>query len=152
VSARPVKNPAGLGACAPAHLNPSQGFDVRVLMACLAVEETFCFRQRVNSSFTTKPRKSLLLGSIMVNKTVITPNQLRAARAWLSWSRGKLTLKSGVSERAIARYEQGLSVPHDETLARLKEALEAAGIQFQFIGAMGTGIGIVAGEDRTGAC
>jgi len=88
----------------------------------------------------------------MVNRTDISPNQLRAARAWLGWSRGKLTLKSGVSERAIARYELGRSVPHDDTLVRLRDTFEAEGIRFQFVGAVGTGIGIIVGEERTGAC
>jgi transcriptional regulator with XRE-family HTH domain len=88
----------------------------------------------------------------MVNKTEITPNQLRAARAWLGWSRGKLTLKSGVSERAIAQYELGRSVPHEDTLVRLRNIFEAEGIRFQFVGALGTGIGIMVGEDRSGAC
>jgi transcriptional regulator with XRE-family HTH domain len=86
----------------------------------------------------------------MVNRTVISPNQLRAARSWLGWSRGKLTLKSGVSERAIARYERGLSVPHDETLIRLRATLEAEGIHFQFVGAVGTGIGIVVCPENKG--
>ncbi|MGY3618441.1 helix-turn-helix domain-containing protein [Bradyrhizobium sp. USDA 10063] len=83
--------------------------------------------------------------------TAISPNQLRAARAWLGWSRGKLCLKSGLSERAIAQYELGRSVPHDDTLARLRATLENAGIQFQFVGAVGTGLGIVVGEDSISA-
>jgi transcriptional regulator with XRE-family HTH domain len=88
----------------------------------------------------------------MVNRTEITPSQLRAARAWLGWTRGKLTLKSGVSERAIAQYELGRSVPHEDTLVRLRDTFEAEGIRFQFVGAVGTGIGIMVGEDRLGAC
>jgi hypothetical protein len=87
----------------------------------------------------------------MVNRPVITPNQLRAARAWLGWTRGKLTLKSGISERAIARYELGRSVPYDETLAALRSTLEDAGILFHFVGSVGTGIGVMAEENRTDA-
>jgi len=37
-------------------------------------------------------------------------------------------------------YEQGRTVPYDETLTRLKIALEAAGIRFHFVGMLGTGI------------
>jgi transcriptional regulator with XRE-family HTH domain len=88
----------------------------------------------------------------MVNRTEITPSQLRAARAWLGWTRGKLTLKSGVSERAIAQYELGRSVPHEDTLVRLRTTFEAEGIRFQFVGAVGTGIGIMLGEDGSAAC
>ena len=88
----------------------------------------------------------------MVNITEITPNQLRAARAWLGWTRGKLTLKSGVSERAIAQYELGRSVPHEGTLVRLRNTFEAEGIRFQFVGAIGAGICIIVGDDRPGTC
>jgi hypothetical protein len=35
---------------------------------------------------------------------------------------------------------QGLSVPYDETLSRLRSTLEGAGIEFQFNGAVGIGI------------
>ena len=71
----------------------------------------------------------------MVNDADIVPTQLRAARAWLGWSQDELALKSGVSKHSIARYEQGRSLAYDGTLAKLKIALEAAGIRFQFDGA-----------------
>ena len=70
----------------------------------------------------------------MVNNTHIAPTQLRAARAWLGWSQDELALKSGVSKHSIARYERGLSVPYDDTLAKLKNTLEAAGISFHVDG------------------
>jgi predicted transcriptional regulator len=78
----------------------------------------------------------------MVNQPPISPNQLRAARGWLGWTRGRLTLKSGISERAIARYELGRSVPHDETLSKLRSTLEEAGIRFHFTGKVGTGVSV----------
>lgn len=71
----------------------------------------------------------------MVNDADIAPTQLRAARAWLGWSQDKLAIESGVSKHSIARYEQGRSVAYDDTLAKLKSALEAAGIRFHFDGA-----------------
>lgn len=71
----------------------------------------------------------------MVNGPDIAPAQLRAARAWLGWSQDELALKSGVSKHSIARYEQGRSIAYDDTLAKLKSALEAAGINFHFDGA-----------------
>jgi hypothetical protein len=114
-------------------------------MACW---QTFCLRQHVKGSFTTLSRENPLFGANMVNRTAITPNQLRAARGWLGWSRGKLCLKSGVSERAIAQYELGRSVPHDETLSRLRSTFEVEGIRFQFVGSVATGIGIEVEEDR----
>ncbi|WP_309943217.1 helix-turn-helix domain-containing protein [Tardiphaga robiniae] len=71
----------------------------------------------------------------MVNGPDIVPAQLRAARAWLGWSQDELALKSGISKHSIARYEQGRSIAYDDTLAKLKGALEAAGINFHFDGA-----------------
>jgi transcriptional regulator with XRE-family HTH domain len=71
----------------------------------------------------------------MVNGPDIVPSQLRAARAWLGWSQDELALKSGVSKHSIARYEQGRSIAYDNTLAKLKSTLEAAGINFHFDGA-----------------
>jgi transcriptional regulator with XRE-family HTH domain len=79
----------------------------------------------------------------MVNagSPVITPAQLRAARAWLQWSQDELSAKSGISKRSIARYELGKTVAHSETLTVLQHALEAAGIRFEFVGMTGKGIG-----------
>jgi transcriptional regulator with XRE-family HTH domain len=78
----------------------------------------------------------------MVNGPVITPAQVRAARAWLNWSQNDLSARSGVSQRSIARYELGRSVPYADTLASLRAAFEAAGICFQFDGMSAKGIGI----------
>lgn len=71
----------------------------------------------------------------MVNEADITPTQLRAARAWVGWSQDKLAIESGVSKHSIARYEQGRSVAYDDTLSKLRSALEAAGIRFHSDGA-----------------
>ncbi len=84
----------------------------------------------------------------MVNMTAISPINCARRAPGLAGVRGKLCLKSGLSERAIAQYELGRSVPHDDTLARLRATLENEGIQFQFVGAVGTGLGIVVGEDN----
>lgn len=76
----------------------------------------------------------------MVNEPFVTPEQVRAARAWLHWSQEDLSTRSGVSPRSIARFEQGRSVPYADTLANLKQAFEAAGVRFLFVGASGVGI------------
>jgi len=78
----------------------------------------------------------------MVNGPVITSAQLRAARAWLNWSQDDLSARSGISQRSIARYERGHSVPYADTLVSLRTAFEAAGIRFQFVGQFGKGISI----------
>ncbi|WP_395820819.1 helix-turn-helix transcriptional regulator [Devosia sp.] len=56
--------------------------------------------------------------------------QIRAARALLGWSQSTLATKANVARPTIALAERGKSVPWDETLIRLKQAFEAAGITF----------------------
>jgi transcriptional regulator with XRE-family HTH domain len=76
----------------------------------------------------------------MVNGPIVSPQQVRAARGWLKWSQDELSQRSGVSQGAIALYELERSVPHAATLQRLRQAFEAAGIQFQFVGMVGSGL------------
>jgi transcriptional regulator with XRE-family HTH domain len=78
----------------------------------------------------------------MVNAAppTITSAQLRAARAWLNWSQAELAKEAGVSKGAVNRFEQGASLPHPATSERLRKALEAAGIEFQFRKMIGIGI------------
>jgi transcriptional regulator with XRE-family HTH domain len=76
----------------------------------------------------------------MVNGTIISSAQVRAARAWLSWSQDDLAAKAGISQQSVVRYELGRTVPHDGTLANLRKAFEAAGIRFQFDGMSAKGI------------
>jgi len=56
--------------------------------------------------------------------------QFRAARALLDWSRSKLGEKSGHSLATIQRVETGDAYVSDEIRQKLKEALEAAGVEF----------------------
>jgi ribosome-binding protein aMBF1 (putative translation factor) len=77
----------------------------------------------------------------MVNAvTIVTPAQIRAARAWLGWSQDDLSARARISKRSIARYELGKSVPYPETLATLQRTFESAGIHFEFVGMVGKGI------------
>jgi transcriptional regulator with XRE-family HTH domain len=78
----------------------------------------------------------------MVNGPAVSPAQVRAARAWLSWTQDELSARSGISQRTIAKYELGRSVPHAATLSRIRHAFESAGISFQFDGVIATGIGV----------
>jgi predicted transcriptional regulator len=63
-------------------------------------------------------------------KSDILPEQLRAARALLDWSREKLRDESGVTARTLARIEAGEVVPHSSTMNKIRTALEAAGVRF----------------------
>lgn len=79
----------------------------------------------------------------MVNETAVTREQVRAARGWLYWSQSDLAARSGVAQRTIALYEAGRTVPHDDTLRKIRAALEDAGARFQFVGMRARGMSIV---------
>lgn len=70
----------------------------------------------------------------------ITPQQCRAARAWLDWTLDDLVKAAGVSIATIVKFEKGTRVPQDRTLRELEVAFANAGVQFIFDGARGTGI------------
>lgn len=61
---------------------------------------------------------------------MLTPEQLRAARAIARWSREKLAQKAKVSEAAIRNFEISGADSKFTTLQRLRRALEGAGIEF----------------------
>lgn len=69
--------------------------------------------------------------------------QIRAARAWFNWTQEELAQRSGVSQKSIARYELELSVPYENSLAKIRDAFEAAGISFQFEGTVSKGIRVL---------
>ena len=60
----------------------------------------------------------------------MTPAQCRAARALIPVSQDALAAASGVAKRTIASFESGTAQPYARTLAAIRAALEAAGIQF----------------------
>ncbi|WP_082583203.1 helix-turn-helix transcriptional regulator [Mesorhizobium sp. Root695] len=63
-------------------------------------------------------------------KKDILPEQLRAARALLDWTREDLANVSGITVRTLARIESSQTVPRQATLEALAAALETAGIEF----------------------
>ena len=76
----------------------------------------------------------------------MTPEQSRAARAWLEWSQQELASAAGVSLSTVRDYEKGRTVPIQATLAAMRTALEAQGIEIVNDGAR---LG-VAGPKRSG--
>jgi transcriptional regulator with XRE-family HTH domain len=60
----------------------------------------------------------------------VLPEQLRAARALIGWSQDRLAAESKVAKATIANFEAGKRQPYDRTLDDLREALEAAGVEF----------------------
>lgn len=73
--------------------------------------------------------------------------QCRAARALLGWSQDELAGASSVNKKTIADFERGARQPFDRTLRDLREALEAAGIQF--VSENGGGAGVRFRERKT---
>jgi transcriptional regulator with XRE-family HTH domain len=63
-------------------------------------------------------------------KKDIRPEQIRAARALLDWTRKDLSAASRITIRTLARIESAQTVPRESTLNALTATLEAAGVEF----------------------
>jgi DNA-binding transcriptional regulator YiaG len=73
---------------------------------------------------------------------VMTPEQSRAARGWLGWSQDQLARQANVSQRTVQVFEGGQRMPHANSVAAMRRAIEAAGIRLVFDG-NGTAAGIL---------
>lgn len=60
----------------------------------------------------------------------IRPGQLRAARAFIGWTREQLAEAAGTTTRTLARLEAGEARPRTSTAEAIRRALEAAGVEF----------------------
>jgi transcriptional regulator with XRE-family HTH domain len=60
---------------------------------------------------------------------VITPMQVRMARAALGWGVRDLGKRAGISANTVSRFENGFGAMVD-TLVRIQETLETAGVVF----------------------
>src|ERR1700761_5608315 len=72
--------------------------------------------------------RTFTTGNVM--KEGISPAQLRAARALVGWSRDDLAAATGTNVRTLARLEAGETEPRTTTLAGIRAALEAQGVEF----------------------
>ena len=63
---------------------------------------------------------------------MVSTRQIKAARALLAWSQADLAQRSGVSEPTVARLEavDGELGGREQTVAKIRIALENAGIEF----------------------
>jgi transcriptional regulator with XRE-family HTH domain len=59
---------------------------------------------------------------------MLTPDQIRAARALLGWKQSDLASASGVSTVAVKNIEAGRSDARGSTLAKLEKAFNEAGV------------------------
>jgi len=60
---------------------------------------------------------------------MMTPSQIRAARALLGWKQTELALAAGVSEISVKNIERGATDARGRTLGKIQSAFEAAGIE-----------------------
>jgi transcriptional regulator with XRE-family HTH domain len=80
---------------------------------------------------------------------MLTPEQLRAARALVDWSRDDLATKSDVSPNTVWGFEQGRSDPKLSTLNKWRRALEVAGVEFiEPSAGKGPGVRLASDKDR----
>jgi transcriptional regulator with XRE-family HTH domain len=84
--------------------------------------------------------------SATVVEISLTPGQCRAARALIGWSRDELASNSQIALRTIVDFERGARSPHSPTLASIKSALEAAGIEFITENGGGAGVRLKRGS------
>jgi transcriptional regulator with XRE-family HTH domain len=61
---------------------------------------------------------------------MITGGQVKAARKLLGWSQVRLAGQSGVKSSAIGKFEMGVRQLPEPKVAAIRQALEAAGIEF----------------------
>lgn len=61
---------------------------------------------------------------------MITPAQIRAARALIGWKQADLSEASGVSEISIKNIERGATDARSSTLAAIQAAFLRAGVVF----------------------
>lgn len=71
----------------------------------------------------------------------ITSEQSRAARALLNWQQLDLADAAGVGEATVTRFERGSHNTTAQTVAKIRKALEKAGILFLHPDANG-GLGV----------
>lgn len=79
---------------------------------------------------------------------MITPRQIRAARALLDWSQQELADKAIVSLNAITRLERGVVDPRMSTLDAVQKALTKAGVEFISAADKGEGVRLLLPESE----
>ncbi|CDX39596.1 Helix-turn-helix motif [Mesorhizobium plurifarium] len=71
---------------------------------------------------------------------MVSPRQIRAARALLGWSQQELADKAIVSLNALARLESGKVDSRVSTMQAIEAALARAGVEFLSAGQKGEGV------------
>lgn len=63
---------------------------------------------------------------------MLTPEQSRAARGWLSWSQDELAKRAHVALSTVRDFEKGRRVPIKNNIEAMRAALESAGVIMVF--------------------
>jgi len=63
-------------------------------------------------------------------RDMITPAQIRAARALLGWKQSKLAAAASVSEISIKNIERGATDARSSTLGKIEDAFAREGVEF----------------------
>lgn len=77
---------------------------------------------------------------------VVTPAQVRMARAALNWSLSQLSEVAGVHRNTISNFETGKFAGSEQAVTAIRAALEAAGVEF--IPENGGGAGVRMRKDQ----
>jgi transcriptional regulator with XRE-family HTH domain len=70
----------------------------------------------------------------------MTPAQCRAARAILNAEQSEVADRAGIARATVIDFEKGIRTPRPATIAAIRAALEAAGVEF--IAENGGGAGV----------
>jgi transcriptional regulator with XRE-family HTH domain len=79
---------------------------------------------------------------------MITPEQIRGARAMLGLTQAELARRAGISKTGLNNIESGSSDPKASTLRAIQQVLEAAGVEFISENGGGPGVRL---RKRTGS-
>lgn len=71
---------------------------------------------------------------------MLTPPQIRGARAMLGMTQAELAAAAGMSTTALNNIERGAADPKASTLVAIQKALEAAGVVFVAENGHGAGV------------
>lgn len=74
-------------------------------------------------------RMSSLSAAVRYDAAMMTPTQIRAARALLGWKQTELAEAAGVSEISVKNIERGATDARGSTLGKIQSALETAGLE-----------------------
>ena len=76
----------------------------------------------------------------------MTPSQCRAARALINWTQPKLAEEAGFGLSTIVDHEKERRIVSQAAIARMAEALEAAGVEFLAENGGGAGVRLQKGK------